>query len=178
MNAIRLWAVFLVGLAIGGALSGTAIGLLAALLPWTPSVGSAVVAAAIAVSLAVYDLLIGKVNLPQRRSLIPQEVFFRSHEVGFLRFGIEFGSGMRTFVTSASPYIIIVMMLGISASFTQVVIAGLAFGIGRSIGPIQAVLAEETHWSEDLDRTARMVERSGSIFAATVAVAAALSMFG
>jgi hypothetical protein len=81
---------------------------------------------------------------------------------------------MRTFVTSASPYTIIVMMLGISASFTQVVIVGLAFGIGRSIGPIQAVLAEEAYWSEDLSRTARPIERSGSVFAAAVAVAAAL----
>ena len=178
MNAIRLWAVFLVGLAVGGALSGAAIGLLAALLPWSPSVGSAVVAALIAVALAVHDLLVGKVNLPQRRSLIPQEVFFRSHELGFLRFGIEFGSGMRTFVTSASPYIIIVMLLGTSASFAEAVIVGLAFGIGRSIGPVQAVLAEEEHWSADLDRTARLVERSGSVFAATVAVAAALSVFG
>lgn len=168
----------MVGLAAGGALSGTGIGLLAALLPWSPTAGSAVVVAAIAVSLAGYDLVIGKVDLPQRRSLIPQEVFFRGHELGFLRFGIAFGSGMRTFVTSASPYIVIAMMLGIAASFTQVVIAGLAFGAGRAIGPLQAVLAEEAYWSDDLARTARPVERSGSVLAAAVAVAAALSMVG
>ena len=168
----------MVGLAAGGTLSGIGIGLLAALLPWTPTAGSAVVVAAVAVSLAVYDLVIGKVDLPQRRSLIPQEVFFRGHELGFLRFGIAFGSGMRTFVTSASPYIVIAMMLGVAVSFTQVVIAGLAFGAGRAIGPLQAVLAEEAYWSDDLTRTARPVERSGSVLAAAVAVAAALSMAG
>lgn len=163
---------------MGGALSAAAIGILVALLPWTPSAGSAVIAAALAVSLAAYDVMVARVNMPQRRSLIPQEVFFRSHVLGFLRFGIEFGSGVRTFVTSASPYILIVTLLAVPASFGQVVAVGLAFGVGRSIGPLQAMLADDVHWSEDLGRTSRLVERIGSILAAAVAVTVALSMFG
>jgi hypothetical protein len=170
--------VFLAGLAAGGALSGTAAGLLAALLPWTPSAGSAVVVAVIAVALAVHDLRAGTVELPQRRSLIPQEVFLRGHARGFLRFGVEFGSGTRTYVTSASPYILIALMLGVSASFTAVVAAGVAFGAGRSVAPLQAVFADEEHWSRDLGRTARLVERSGSALAAAVAVTVALSWTG
>jgi len=167
-----------VGLAVGGALSATAIGLLAAVLPWPRSAVSAVIAAALAVSLAAYDLMVTRVNLLQRRSLIPQEVFLRGHVLGFFRFGIEFGSGVRTFVTSASPYILIVMLLGVPASFTQIIAVGVAFGIGRSVGPLQAVLADDVYWSGDLDRTSRLVERIGSALAAAVAVTAAVSMFG
>jgi hypothetical protein len=169
--------VFLVGLMSGGALSGVAVGLLAALLPWTPSPGSALIVAVAAIALAVYDLSVRKVNLPQRRELIPQEVFFRSHARGFLRFGLEFGSGTRTFVTSASPYILIAMMLGLSTSFTQVVLVGAAFGFGRSIGPLQAILAEDRFWSQDLTGTARLVERLGSVLAAAVTVASAVVWF-
>lgn len=165
------------GLIAGGALSGVAIGLLAALLPWTPSSGSVLVVAVIAIALAVYDLCVKKVNLPQRRELIPQEVFFRSHAFGFLRFGLEFGSGVRTFVTSASPYILIAVMLGQSASFTEVVLIGAAFGFGRSIGPLQALLADDRFWSQDLTSTSRLVERLGSVLAAVVSVTLAVAWF-
>jgi hypothetical protein len=158
-------------------MTGVAVGLLAALLPWTPSSGAVLVVAVAAIALAGYDLRVRKVNLPQRRELIPQEVFFRSHAGGFLRFGLEFGSGLRTFVTSASPYILIVMMLGLSTSFTQVVLVGAAFGFGRSIGPLQAVLAEDRFWSQDLTSTSRLVERLGSVLAAAVAVAFAVAWF-
>ncbi|HEX8626979.1 MAG TPA: hypothetical protein VF755_02270 [Catenuloplanes sp.] len=177
-NALRLWAVFVVGLAIGGSLSGTAVGLFAALLPWTPSVGSIILTVVLAVSLAGYDLLVAKVDLAQRRSLIPQEVFLRSQVLGFLRFGIEFGSGVRTFVTSASAYILVVMMLGLPVSFTQVVAVGLAFGLGRSVGPLQAILADDVFWSGDLERTSRLVERLGSVLAAAVTVTLAWSLLG
>jgi hypothetical protein len=178
VNAIRLWAVFVAGLAIGGALSATAIAMSVALLPWTPSAGAAVIAAALAVSLASYDLMISRVNLPQRRSLIPQEVFLRGHILGFLRFGIEFGSGVRTFVTSASPYVLLVTLLGVPASFSQVVAVGIAFGVGRSVGPLQAMVADDVYWSRDLARTSRLLERTGSALAAAVAVTAAWSTFG
>ena len=171
--AIRLWLVFVAGLAIGGALSATAIGLVAAL--WPHSAVSAVIAAAIAVSLAIYDFVVSKVDLPQRRSLIPQEVFLRGRGAGFLRFGIEFGSGMRTFVTSASPYILIVMLLGLPVSFLQTILAGLLFGAGRSIGPLQAVISDNDYWSRDLGRASRLLERLGSALAASVALTAALT---
>jgi hypothetical protein len=76
------------------------------------------------------------------------------------------------------PYILILMMLAVPASFAHVVAVGAAFGVGRSIGPLQAMLGDETQWSEDLDRTKRLIERLGSGLGAVVAVAAALAMFG
>jgi hypothetical protein len=141
------------------------VGLLAELVPWSPSSGSAAIAAVLAISLAVHDLTAKKVRLPQRGTLIPQEVFFRSRSLGFLRFGVEFGSGVRTLIPSASSYILVVWMLVLPVSFGQALAGGLAFGIGRSIGPLQAVFADERHWSSDLAGTSRLVERFGSVLA-------------
>ena len=166
------------GLATGGALSGAAMGLLVAVVPWPRSAVSTIIAAVLAFSLAIYDLMVPAIKLPQRRSLIPQEVFYRSHALGFLRFGMEFGSGVRTFVTSASPYILIVMMLSVPTSFAQVVGVGVAFGVGRSVGPLQAILADDVYWSGDLAMISRLIERVGSGLAATVAVIAVLPVFG
>lgn len=165
------------GLAMGGLLTGTVVGLLVELVPWAPTLPSAAVAALLAVSLAVYDMTATKVRLPQRGTLIPQEVFFRSHARGFLRFGIEFGSGVRTLIPSASSYILVVWMLVLPTSFIDAVTAGLTFGAGRSIGPLQAVFADDRHWSSDLARTARMVERFGSVMAAVLAIVAVAILF-
>jgi hypothetical protein len=159
-----------VGLALGGTMSGATLGLGAALLPATPSTATALLAAGAAIALAVYDLIVSEANLPQRRSLIPQDVFFQSRRLGFVRFGLEFGSGIRTFVTSASPYAVIGLLIGTSESFGQALAMGLAFGVGRAIGPLQALFAHEVHWSADVSRFARLVERLGTCLVAVVAV--------
>lgn len=152
------------------------VGLFAELVPWSPSLVSATIAAVLAAWLAFYDMMATKVRLPQRGTLIPQEVFFRSHYIGFLRFGVEFGSGVRTLIPSASSYILLVWMLVLPTSFSHALAAGLAFGIGRSIGPLQAVFADDRYWSSDLARASRLVERSGSVLAAVVAIVAAVAM--
>src|SRR4051794_9695219 len=92
--------------------TGVLLGLVAAVLPWTPTAVSVGIVAVLAIGLAGYDLRVPAVELPQRRSLIPQEVFLRSRELGFVRFGLEFGSGVRTYVTSAAPYALVAVVLG------------------------------------------------------------------
>ncbi|HVN13202.1 MAG TPA: hypothetical protein VMT69_13990 [Kineosporiaceae bacterium] len=127
-------------------------------------------AAAVVVALAVYDLSVATVQLPQRRALIPQEVFLRSPALGFARFGVEFGSGVRTYVTSAAPYGVVVLVLGTTDGPTAGLLIGACFGLGRALAPLQAVVADEVRWSADVAATSRFTERAGSVVVAAVAV--------
>jgi hypothetical protein len=133
------------------------------------------VAAVLAVGLAAYDLQVPSVELPQRRSLIPQEVFLRSREVGFLRFGLEFGSGVRTYVTSAAPYAVVVLLLFATDGPLAGLLLGACFGLGRALAPLQALAADEALWAADLSRTSRFTERAGSVVVAAAAVWLAVS---
>jgi len=160
---MALWAAFAAGLSLGGLASGFLVGLLAALLPFSPTPSSLLILIVLVVALVVYDLQADVVRLPQRRSLIPQDVFLHSRAEGFFRFGLEFGSGIRTFVTSSSPYIVLVALLGTTNDVRLCCAAGLAFGLGRSVGPLQAVFADQTLWSSDLTRVSRHMERGASI---------------
>jgi hypothetical protein len=167
---VGLWAWFAGGLLAGGALVGGLLGLLAVLLPLTPTRGAVALAALAAVVLAAHDLRVAAVALPQRRSLIPQEVFLRSPAVGFVRFGLEFGSGLRTYVTSAAPYAVVALVLLTTEGALAGLLAGASFGLGRSVAPLQAVAADEAHWSADLAAVSRTLERAGSLAVAGVAV--------
>jgi hypothetical protein len=133
------------------------------------------VAAVLAVGLAAYDLQVPSVELPQRRSLIPQEVFLRSREVGFLRFGLEFGSGVRTYVTSAAPYAVVVLLLFATDGPLAGLLLGACFGLGRALAPLQALAADEALWAADVSRTSRFTERAGSVVVAAAAVWLAVS---
>jgi hypothetical protein len=127
-------------------------------------------AAAAGVALASYDLRVASVALPQRRSLIPQEVFLRSPGAGFVRFGLEFGSGVRTYLTSAAPYAVVALVLLATDGALPGLLAGLAFGLGRAVAPLQAIAADEARWSADLTSISRLLERSGSAVVAVVGV--------
>jgi hypothetical protein len=144
-------------------------------IPWTPTVLSIGVAAVLAVGLAAYDLQVPSVELPQRRSLIPQEVFLRSREVGFLRFGLEFGSGVRTYVTSAAPYAVVVLLLCATDGPLAGLLLGACFGLGRALAPLQALAADEALWAADVARTSRFTERAGSVVVAAAAAWLAVS---
>jgi hypothetical protein len=145
-------------------------------IPWTPTALSVGVAAVLAVGLAAYDLQVPSVELPQRRSLIAQEVFLRSREAGFLRFGIEFGSGVRTYVTSAAPYAVVVLLLCATEGPLAGLLLGACFGLGRALAPLQALAADETSWAADVARTSRFTERAGSVVVAVTALWLAVNM--
>ena len=169
---LGLW--FAAGLALGGLLTGTLLALVAVLVPLSPTRGSLLLAAAASVALAAYDLRVASVELPQRRSLIPQEVFLRSPALGFVRFGLEFGSGIRTYVTSGAPYAVVALVLGATDGVVPGALMGLAFGLGRALAPLQAVAGVERSWAGDVARVSRALERAASVVVALVAVVLAM----
>lgn len=73
------------------------------------------------------------IRLPEARRLIPAEVFGGDLARGALRFGFELGTGMRTYVSSAVPYFLLLIVLVGRPSLGHAIAIGLGFGVGRGL---------------------------------------------
>lgn len=160
---LRLWVAFAVGCTVGGAFTGAALGVFSGLLspvPGTVRFGLFLVAA---VGLTLLDLVQPVLRLPQRKELIPQEVFARGMGRGGFRFGLEYGCGFRTLVPSAASYVAGVFVLCAGLPFGYAVLLGSAFGASRSLAVLQYVLVGAPGWQQFLARHTRVLERVGSV---------------
>jgi hypothetical protein len=73
------------------------------------------------------------VSLPESHRQIPAEVFGGSLLRGAYRFGFELGTGVRTYVPSPAPYILILAIVLARLSLANTLLVGLGFGLGRAI---------------------------------------------
>jgi hypothetical protein len=73
--------------------------------------------------------------LPENKRLVPQSVFQHRPIRAATQFGLELGTGMRTYLPSAMPYVVAVAILTHAASFAPAVLAGVGFGVGRAVMP-------------------------------------------
>ena len=92
-----------------------------------------IAAGAIAVWLCERGPLTGKVSLPQNRRQIPAEVFGGGLVKGAYRFGFEMGTGVRTYVPSPAPYILLLTILFGRLNLGCVLLVALGFGLGRAV---------------------------------------------
>ena len=73
------------------------------------------------------------ITLPETRRQIPAEVFGGSLTRGAYRFGFELGTGIRTYVPSAAPYILLLALMLANLTLTNAILVGLGFGVGRAV---------------------------------------------
>jgi hypothetical protein len=78
-------------------------------------------------------LLSQVISLPESHRQIPAEVFGGSLVRGAYRFGFELGTGMRTYVPSPAPYILILAIILARLTLVNALLVGLGFGLGRAI---------------------------------------------
>ncbi|HEX5088540.1 MAG TPA: hypothetical protein VFV89_12090 [Nocardioides sp.] len=108
--------------------------------------------AAVAVPLALRELGVLKFWLPENRRLVPETVFRLGPVFGSMQFGIEMGTGMRTFVTSSVPYILLVDAL-LSRSLVVAIYAAVGFAVGRALMTVLSVMSgEATTWDFQFHR--------------------------
>ncbi|MCZ3390010.1 MAG: hypothetical protein LH645_13070 [Actinomycetia bacterium] len=88
--------------------------------------------------LAGRELGVLRFPLPQNKRLVPITVFRLGERFGPIQFGFEMGSGIRTYVTSSLPYLLVVATV-LLASLPEALVAGGGFAIGRSAMAIQSV---------------------------------------
>lgn len=162
----RLWLAFAVGCTLGGAFTGTALGVVSGLLSPMPRTWRLVLWLVAAAALAVLDLRSPVLRLPQRRELIPQSVFSRGLARGGLRFGVEYGCGFRTLVPSAAPYVAAGFVLLAVLPLGWALLLGAAFGASRSLAVLQYLSLGRPGWQEFLSRHTRVLERAGTVVTA------------
>lgn len=143
-----------------------AVGGVVSLVPAAPRTWLA--AGTLAVMLG-FELAGRPLNLPQNRRLVPQDVIRRADVEGPLQFGFEMGTGVRTFMPTALPHalVVIVVLLG---GLGPGILAGLGFGLGRALMPIARVRhGDPAGWDRLLAHRLRLV---GRLCAAAFALAA------
>lgn len=124
---------FCVGLVCGGALTATVLLVAGSLLraPLPDGVRWAVVAAALGAVLP-REAGVWSFRLPENRRLVPDTVFRLGRHLGPLQFGLEMGTGARTYLPSGLPYVAAIAV-ALTASVPAALCAGAGFGLGRAL---------------------------------------------
>jgi hypothetical protein len=109
-----------------------AVGGFAAPLPRLARAG-VIVTGAVIIWLCERGRLSGRISLPQARRQIPAEVFGRGLVRGSFHFGFELGTGVRTYVSSPAPYLLLLTILFGQLTLGCALCVAVGFGLGRAI---------------------------------------------
>ena len=176
MGRLPLWGLFAAGTTLGGGATGVVVAVLAGLVSAVPASVRWWGLVAVVVTLVVLDLVQPSLRLPQRTTLIPQDVFARGLRRGILRFGLEYGTGVRTLIPSAAPWIVLATLVAWNPAWWLTVAAGLGFGFARSLAILQFVLLGADGWQGFLAGHSRLLERAGTVTAAAACLAAVVRL--
>jgi hypothetical protein len=95
--------------------------------------------------------------VPENRRLVPETVFRLGYFFGPLQFGIEMGTGARTYVTSNVPYMLAVMVL-LTADVGAGLASGAGFGVGRALMAWGSTQQRDTgEWHAKWSRSSTML---------------------
>jgi hypothetical protein len=147
---------FCIGLVLGGIASAIVFLVAGSLIrtPLPPWVRWLLVAAVL-VAVWLRDLGVLKFTLPENRRLVPESVLRLGRHLGPLQFGLEMGTGARTFLPSGLPYAGAAAVMLI-ASFPAALCAGAGFGIGRAMMTMSNLrYGPDNMWSDEWDRHGR-----------------------
>ena len=125
---------------------------------------------AVVVVLSRHGPLAGFISLPESRRQIPAEVFGGSLVRGAYRFGLELGTGVRTYVSSSAPYILLLAVFFARLTLADALLIGVGFGVGRAF-PLMVQLAAGSRLANPLQRR---LDSSASATAALLTLAGAL----
>lgn len=121
------------GLLLGGLISALGIMLIGSLIRWPlPTQVAVALVIGWTTIIAVRELGLVSFRLPQNARLVPETVFRHGPVLGPMQFGLEMGTGMRTYVTSGLPYALL-LAIALLADPAQAALAGLGFGGGRAL---------------------------------------------
>ena len=125
-------AAFALGTALGGLISLVVLFFLSGFFRWLPLEVRLVLAVACAA--ACFGLTItGNSNLPQNRRMIPRSRFRSRAVLGFFWFGVELGTGVRTFLPTPAPHLIASLtVLGLLA-WPNLLAISVGWGLGRTV---------------------------------------------
>lgn len=159
---------FTAGLITGGTLSALVLWLVSGLASPVPEVGRYSAIVFVAALAVLRDLGFVRVWVPQNARQIPQDVLQRNVVRGSLQFGFELGTGVRTYVSASTPYVLAIALLLSSPSLLVAVAAGVGFGLGRAATPlIRYASGAGDEWDERLRTRLRFITVTGAMTATT-----------
>lgn len=136
------------GLYMGALLAASGLVVLGILLVswWLGGPARPVALVVVAVLLVLRDRGILRFRLPENQRLVPEQVFRHGSFLGPMQFGLEMGTGMRTFVTSWLPYLVVVWIV-IDPQFPQAMCLAMGFASGRLLMAVQSIRSGDvTAW--------------------------------
>jgi hypothetical protein len=132
------WAVgaFSAGLLLGGLLTASLLWLLSGLgqaiaESWRTSILIATAALAL-----LRDLDVLRFPLPQPLRQVPRFIFEKGLLSAAFQFGLELGTGVRTYITSSIPYVLALAIVLLPLPYLVAACVGLGFGLGRAVVPL------------------------------------------
>ena len=160
---------FISGLLLGGASTGLLAVVTGSLMrPLVPVEARSLLLAATALIIVVAEMSGYRLPLPQNARQVPTWIIHEGNRAGALQFGFEMGTGMRTYIPSSLPHLALLSVL-LHASWRQGLVAGVAFGMGRTMMTLTRYHHGDTdHWDHELLIYAK---RAQMLLAGTVAVA-------
>jgi hypothetical protein len=97
-----------------------------------PPVGRWAVVGVVLIAVLLRQFGVLSFTLPENRRLVPETVFRLGRHLGPLQFGLEMGTGARTYLPSGLPYVGAVV-IAMTASLPLALCAGAGFGLGRAL---------------------------------------------
>lgn len=156
---------FSVGQVLGGlttALLAVSVGSLLAR-PWMPSAVGLALLGAVAALVLSGDLGLHQLRFPQSHRQVPTSVIADGSDVGALRFGFEMGTGMRTYMPTNMPYVVLCACL-LVATWDEAAAAGAGFGASRAAMALGRVYSVDIdRWDRQWHRHAPLLVRSLSL---------------
>lgn len=116
-------------------------------------------------------------RLPQNRRQIPRTVFDRAPARAAARFGVELGTGLRTYLPSAAPHVLALGLVLLGGPWWAALALGAGFGAGRGLLPTQRALSPDPRrWDARVELAGPVLRGAGETIAVVgllVAVAVA-----
>lgn len=141
---------FIAGLLAGGAAAACLVSVIGSwtFQWWLPDDWRVGIAASAIVGATCFAPVLVRLRFAQNRRQVPEAIRRRGPRVGAFQFGVEMGTGARTFVTTAMPYALLVgVMLTVPPNLALAV--GVGFGAGRALVPLlRSHDVNDVEWSE------------------------------
>ncbi|MGC5319647.1 hypothetical protein ACPXB5_13030 [Micromonospora arida] len=139
----RWW--FSGGLLLGGLTTAAVAVVVGSLVrPVVPTVLAAMLMGGLFLVVAGQEFGLYRLRLPQNARQVPQTIVTADSRYGPLQFGFEMGTGVRTYMTSGLPHILVLGLL-LLVPWDVALVSGIAFGGGR------AWMALSRLWHGDVD---------------------------
>jgi hypothetical protein len=157
-------SLFTAGLIVGGALSATVAWVAAGFLGWIPRPLRIVALLVIGLGVLAQELRLLHMRLPANHRQVPQEIFEKGPYWSALQFGFELGTGVRTYLPSTVPYLLVGAIVLLQTPLHIALVAGACFGLGRAAMALSRTASQDSgEWDSHLRNRLRVIQSLAAV---------------